>query len=240
VSDVRFPRPSVRDDFRKRLRAELMNEAVVLAEARRARRASFAGRFSFLMLRLRPIAVAAGALAIVFAGAGVAAAGSLPGDPAFGLKRAAEEAQVALAPSDGAKAEVLGQIAERRLDELARIADRPDKAPTASAEYEAAVKRFASAVEALRAAPPGAKRDAVEKVVEAAREKHEAVLEELKDRLPDEAKRGLDRATEEHVKIAPPGRREGERSPKPSERARETERPRATETPRGGRPSPTR
>lgn len=246
MSDVRFPRPAMRDDFRKRLRAELVNEAVALAEERRTRRVSLAGRLSLVVLKLRPIAVAAAAVALLVTGTGVAAAASLPGDVTFGLKRAAEEVQVAFAANDDTRAALLGHIAERRLDELAKTADRPDKAPTASAEYEAAVRRFAAAVQALRAAPPGTKREVVEQVVEAAREKHEQVLQELKDRLPPSAKPGIERATEQHEKIAPPGKREGERSPKPIEggresdrqRTKDTERPRATETPRGGRPTP--
>lgn len=254
MSDLRMPRPMVREEFRKRLRADLMNEAVALAEERRLRRSSVAERLlAFTTLRLRPIAVAATMVAVLLAGTGAAAAGSLPGDPAFGLKRAAEEVELLLAPSHDAKVRVLAAQAERRLDELGRTEGRPDKAPTASAEYEAAVQRFAAAVAALRAAEPGAKREAVEQVVDAAREKHVQVLEGLKQRLPEGAQRGIERAIEQHDRIERSGK-PGERGPRESERpgaaprksgdpersaspTRESERPRASETPRGGRPS---
>ena len=242
MSDVRLPRPTVREEFRRRLRSDLMNEAAALAEERRGRR-SFAERFLTVMtVRLRPIAVAAVVVAVLLAGTGVAAAGSLPGDPAFALKRAAEGVELAFALDDGTKVRVLAAQAERRLEELGRTASRPEKAPTASAEYEAAVRRLAVAVATLRTAEPGAKRDAVERVVEAARDKHVQVLEELKQRLPENAQEGVDRAIEQHEKI-----KQNERGPRSTDRpgaappkgddARETQRPRPPETPRGGRPS---
>ena len=250
MNDVRIPRPAPRDEFRKRLRADLMNEAVALAEERRLRPASFGARLLTLVtVRLRPVVVAATLVAVLLGGAGVAAAGSVSGDPAFALKRAAEEVELALAPGEDAKVEVLTTQAERRLDEFARASGRAEKAPTASAEYEAAVKRLAAAVEALRAAPAGEKREAVEQVVDAARDKHVRILEELKQRLPAEAKRGIERAIEEHGRIVPG--KPGERSPKKDDHRpggaparpeasaspHQTERPRASETPRGGRPT---
>lgn len=214
MSGIRLPRPEPRAEFRKKLRIQLMNEAVALAEERRLRRRSFADRLRWWVAgpRLRGIAVVASLIAVLLAGTGVAAAGSLPGDPAFGIKRAAEEVELAIAPSDDAKIDVLAAQAQRRLDDLTRAAARPDKAPTASAEYQAAVQRFAAAVRALRAAPPRSKHEAVEQVVEAARDKHVPVLEELKERLPEDAQKGIDRAIEEHEKLSPRG---GDRSPKP-------------------------
>jgi hypothetical protein len=226
---MRWTRPAPRDEFRKRLRADLMNEAVALAEERRLRRPS---RFMSVLLRLRPVAVAATLVAMLIGGAGVAAAGSVPGDPAFGLKRAAEEIELALAPDDDAKVRVLTAQAERRLEELGRTTTRPEKAPTASAEYEAAVRKLAAAVTALRAAPADQRREAVEQVVEAARDKHVQVLEELKERLPEGAKRGIERALEQQHRIAPA-------RPEDRTRDQQPERPRASETPRGGRPSAT-
>ncbi len=250
MSGMRLPRPTVRAEFRKRLRADLMSEAVALAEERRLRRVPLSARIlSFLAVRMRPIAVAATIVAVLLAGTGAAAAGSLPGDPAFGLKRAVERVELALAGDDDAKVRVLMAQAERRLEDLGRSATRPDKAPTASAEYEAAVERLAAAVAALRIAEPGSKRDAVEQVVEAAREKHVQVLEELRERLPENAQQGIDRALEQHDKIAPSDRergpRDGERPGSAPRKSDEPERggspsresPRASEAPRGGRPS---
>lgn len=197
MSDLRFPQPSVRSEFRKRLRADLMREAVLLAEERRARRAS---PFALLVLRLRPVAVTAAVALVLIGGSGYAAAGSLPGDPAYGLKRAAEEVELALAAGEEAKVRVLAAHSERRLDELKQSAVRPEKAPTASVEYEAAVQRFSAAVSALRTATPGGKREAVEQVVDAARDKHVQVLETLRERLPQNAQEKVDRAIEQHKK----------------------------------------
>lgn len=197
MSDLRFPQPSVRSEFRRRLRADLMREAVVLAEERRARRAS---PFALLFLRLRPIAVTAAVALVLVGGSGYAAAGSLPGDPVYGLKRAAEEVELAFAAGEEAKVRVLATHSERRLEELKQSAVRPEKAPTASAEYEAAVQRFSAAVSALRTAAPGSKREAVEQVVDAARDKHVQVLETLRERLPQNAQEKVDRAIEQHKK----------------------------------------
>lgn len=252
MSGTRLPRPRLSDDVRKRLRADLMNEAVALAEERRQRSASLPARLRWWTRgpRLRAVAVVATLVVMLVGGAGAAAAGSLPGDPAFGLKRVAEEVELALAPTDDAKVQVLATQAQRRLDDLARTTDQPAKAPTASVEYEAAVKRFAAAVEALRSAQPGTKHDAVEQVVEDAREKHVPVLEDLRQRLPAGAQKGIERAIDEQEKLSPtaaPGDRgrptaRPTRTPEPSEQkkdehtpaptARETERPRPTITPR--------
>jgi uncharacterized protein DUF5667 len=267
MSDMRLPRPQLRDDVRKRLRADLMNEAVALAEERRLRSRSFAQRLRWWSApRLRAVAVIATLVVMLVAGAGAAAAGSIPGDPAFGLKRAAEEVQLAFATTDDARVQLLAAQAQRRLDELTLTADRPDRSPTASAEYEAAVKRFAAAVEALRTAEPGTKHDAVEQVVEDAREKHIPVLEDLKQRLPEAAQDGIDRAIDEQEKLAPSGTqrphptarptkspepgdkqddrgasptRGGTERPRPTPTPRQTEAPRATETSRGERPTET-
>ncbi len=252
MSGVRIPRPIMRAEFRKRLRADLMNEAVALAEERRWRGTRSSARISMLVARLRPVAVAAVIVAVLLAGAGAAAAGSLPGDPGYGLKRAAEAVELALAPTAEAKLSVLATQAQRRLDDLTRTAsERPDRAPTATAEYEAAVQRFAAAVEALRAAEPGTKHDAVDELVESTRAKHEAILEELEQRVPASAQPGIERAIEEHEKLRPsaapsPDERGGKpsdvpsrsgepaRSPSPN---RPSEKPRADETSRGDRPS---
>lgn len=233
MQDPRLPRPAIRPEFRSRLRAQLTSEAVRLAEERRRRR----GWPSVWSGWLRP-ALAVATVALVLAlGTGVAAAGSLPGDAGYPLKRAVEEAQLALAPTDQARVEILASHAQRRLEELAKTVQRADRAPTASAEYEAALKRFAEAVEKLRAAEPGTKRDAVTDVVDAARERHLPVLEQLKERLPTDARQGIERAIEQHEKLergkpsSPPG--------KPAERPTRTgerEGPRATASPRGGRP----
>ncbi len=225
--ELRLPRPRMRDEFRSALRSTLLSEAAA-AFAPRPRRSALAW--------LRPALVAAAIALLVFTGAGKAAADSVAGEPAFALKRAAEEVQLSFTFDDVARVQFLAELSDRRLDELRKVADRPDAAPTASAEFAAAVARFRSAVDALRAAGTTDQREAAEDVAAAAREKHEAVLEQLRQRLPDEAKPGIERAIEEERKGLEPHRG----SPKPNERATPTSRtPEPERTPTRS-PEPTR
>jgi len=227
-----MPEPRMRDEFRRELRARLMNEAVLVLAPKRRDNAWTAW--------LRPALAVGLAVVVLFAGAGVAAAGSLPGDPGFGIKRAVEEIQLALTFGDVEHVKALADLADKRLTELQQVADSADKAPTASEEYAQAVARFRSAVDALRQSAPDGKRDAADQVADRAREKHETVLDELKDRLPDEAKPSLERAMEEERKPAPertpnPNKDEERPSGRPERTPEPTRTQRAVPTPRGSR-----
>lgn len=205
----RFPRPEPRSAFRAALRARLMSEAPAALAPRPA---------WWSRPWLRPAFAFAAVLLVVAAGTGAAAAASLPGDPAFVLKRAAEEVRLAFAFDDAAKVEVLTAHAESRLAELSRAASRADRAPTASSEYAEAVARLAAAVERLRGAPlpPGdrpqdpsieqGKREGALEVADAAREKHRAVLESLQPQLPEPAREAVERALQqgERIRRGPP------------------------------------
>src|SRR3972149_5134906 len=68
----------------------------------------------------------------------------------------------------------------------------------------------------LRAAEPSEKHEQVEKVVEAAHDKQVQVLEELKDRVPESAQRGIERAIEKHEELAAPPGKGGERPTRPT------------------------
>jgi hypothetical protein len=196
LSERRLPDPRIRDEFRRELRARLMREAAVILVPKR--------RDTAWTAWLRP-ALAVGLAALVLAfGAGSAAAGSVPGDVTFGLKRAIEEVRVALTFDDVERVRVLAEIADQRLTELESVASRDDKAPTASEAYADAVARFRAAVDALQeAAPDEDKSDLAQDVADAAREKHEMVLEWLKARLSEKAKDSVDRAIEEERKDTP-------------------------------------
>ena len=126
MSQRRLPEPHLRDEFRRELRARLMREAAVTLTGKRRDNAWTAW--------LRPALAVGFAALVLIAGATSAAAGSVPGDPAFGLKRAIEEVRVALTFDDVERVRVLADIADQRLSELAQVATRDDKAPTASAE----------------------------------------------------------------------------------------------------------
>ena len=192
MSQRRLPEPHLRDEFRRELRARLMREAAVTLTGKRRDNAWTAW--------LRPALAVGFAALVLIAGATSAAAGSVPGDPAFGLKRAIEDVRVALTFDDVARVRLLAEIADERLSELEKVATRDDKAPTASEEYALAVTRFREAVDALQQAAPEDKSALAQDVADAAREKHEIVLEQLKDRLSEKAKDSVDRALEEERK----------------------------------------
>jgi colicin import membrane protein len=195
LSERRLPEPKIRDEFRRELRARLMREAAITLTPKRRETAWTAW--------LRP-AVAAGLAALVLAiGAGSAAAGSVPGDVTFGLKRAIEEVRVALTFDEVERVRVLAEITDQRLTELQRVAARDDKAPTASEEYALAVTRFRAAVDALQEAAPEDKSELAQDVADLAREKHEFILEQLKARLSEKAQDAVDRATVEEQRDTP-------------------------------------
>src|SRR5207237_1971809 len=196
-------RPVMREQFRKELRGRLMSEAAVVLVPRPS-------WFSFPAI-LRPAFAAAAILVLVLAGATSAAASSLPGDALYAVKRTSEDVQVALTFDEVARMELLARLADRRLDELAEIAkQRPSSAPTATQEYADAVERFANALDDLRNADNEDKRNAAQALAEAAREKHKAVLDAVKGRLPEvdqnDGQKGLDREEERTAPNDNPGR----------------------------------
>lgn len=225
--------PRARSGFREKLRRRLIMVAQTELQPRPRQR--------WFAFRIAPRYAFAAAALVAAAGAssGIAAASSLPGEPAFGLKVAIEQVELAFAFDDAAKVAVLARQSERRLDELARTTQRPDKAPTASTTYEQTVEKFTSAVDHLQAAPPDHKREAAREVAESAAAKHVAVLQALKQRLPSP---GIDRALERAKELEAHAKQQGPRpSPSPSAspsptrsaspRASPTPSPRPTATP---------
>lgn len=219
--DPRFPEPKLREEFRRELRARLMAEAQTVLVPRRRETA-----WTFL----RPALSIGLAAVVLMAGAGTAAAGSVPGDPAFVLKRAAEELQVTLTFDDVRRVELLAAITDRRLAELQKVAEHQEKAPTASEEYAAAVAKFRAAVDALQQAAPQEKKDKAQGVADAAREKHEAIVEELRERVPEKAKEALDRARDEEDRDTP--ERAKEKDPRRTDRPERSRTPEPSRTPR--------
>ncbi len=217
----RLPEPRMRDEFRAELRRKLILEAqTALAPRRRDHAWTSVLRSAFV----RPALAAMVAAVVLLAGAGSAAAGSLPGDPGFGLKRAIEDLQVTLTWDDVQRVQLLAQLADRRLAELQVVAEREDRAPTASEQYADAVTRFRAAVDALQQAAPRDKADKAQDVADAARDKHDAIIEDLVPRVHERAKDALERAKEEEHRDTPSKSREprrtdrpeGSRSPEPS------------------------
>ena len=196
-------RPVMREQFRKELRGRLMSEAVAVLAPRPS-------RFSFPAI-LRPALAAAASLVLVLAGATSAAASSLPGDPLYAVKRASEDVRLALTFDDVARTQLLSELTDRRLEELAEIAKkRPSSAPTATQEYADAVNNFANALDELRAASSDDKRAAAQALAEAARAKHKAVLDAVKDKLSEDGQADvqnvIDREEERTSPSNDPGR----------------------------------
>jgi uncharacterized protein DUF5667 len=241
----RFPEPRMRDEFRSELRAKLIAEAQTVLDPHARRGTAWTSW-------LRPALGVGVAALVLIAGAGTAAASSLPGDPAFALKKAVEDLQVTLTFDDVQRVQLLAQLADRRLDELQKVANSADKAPTASEEYAEAVTRFRAAVDAMQRAAPQDKADAAQGVADAARDKHDAVLDVIEDKVPEQAKPALERAKEEEHrdrndndssgtkgKDTPRPNRSAEptRTPRPTETSRATESPRRTDAPATTRPA---
>ena len=192
-------RPGFRDD----LRARLLAQVGPMASARRSS--------PWWVLRLPRFVVGAVAVfAMLLGGGGLAAGASLPGDALFGVKRAAEELVLALAPDPSARASRLSDQAEARLAELRRAPEA--SRGRAAVEYAAAVGRLAGAA-------GEAQREGQELPENAAGSLGEAVevLQDLEERVPEQArdaiKNAIDAVGGEKV---PPGR-ERERPARPSQ-----------------------
>ncbi len=237
-----LPRPKPRDAFKRSLRAQLMAQAPSLLSPEETTWTRVTG--AFLRPALRPAMVAAAIALLVLGSAGKAAADSLPGDAAFGLKVAAEQLQLALALDDTTRLRLLAEQADHRLAELAEaVSTRPEAAPTATDAYAAAVARFTSAVDALRGKPGTSadKQSAAQDVVDAAHAKHEAVLNELEKTAPASAQDGLERAKQEADKLhasdrpartaEPSDQPDPTRSPQPARTATPTRAAEPTRTP---------
>ncbi len=190
-------RPVMRHQFRRELLRRLMSEAVTALAPRPS-------RFSFPLI-LRPTFAALAILLLVLAGATSAAASSLPGDPLYGLKRASEEVRLALTFDDVARTQLLSELTDRRLEELAEIAkNRPSSAPTATQAYADAVKNFADALDKLRDADSEDKRNAAQALAEAARSKHKAVLDAVKEQLPVDVQADVQRVNDDEQERTSP------------------------------------
>lgn len=200
-------RPVMREQFRKELRGRLMSEAVVVLAKRRS-------RFSFPML-LRPALATGAALVLVLAGATTAAASSLPGDALYSLKRASEDVRVALTFDPFARMQLLSELTDRRIEELAEIVrHRPSSAQTATQAYADAVERFADALDDLHDAASAEKRAAAQALAEAARAKHKAVLDAVKDRLSEDDQTDVQKVIEREEERTSPSRgRDGQGTP---------------------------
>ena len=193
----RYAKVTPRAEFRAQLRSSLL-AAPVPFEA-----PLWSPRGWSRILGLRPALTAALALALLAAVAGgAAAAASLPGDPVFALKRAAEEAQVALASDDIARLDTLVTQADRRLVDLETLEARRSAAVgIGTDEYNAAATRLDVTVSQVAALPTSSRRDAALARAAGASADHLARLKALAARLPEAAQRGIQQAIEVQQRV---------------------------------------
>lgn len=188
-------------------------------------------------LRLRPVLAVLVVFAILAGGAGSAAAGSLPGDAAFGLKRAVEDVQVSLASSDTARLDLLVAQSDRRLDELETLAARGSSAVgVGTDEYNAALARVQQMLATLSSEPETSQADAAISHARAAIAAHVARLEALATKLPETAQQGIQRAIESGKGV---GADKTDHPSKPSEPGKPSNAPGGGPSSPGGRPTET-
>lgn len=178
-----------RPGFRSDLRSRLLAQVGPVSTARRST--------PWWTLRIPRFALAGVAVvAMLFGGTGLAAAGSLPGEPLYGLKRAAEEVALVVAFDDDARIQRLADQVSARLAELWRAEGSARGA--AAVESARALERLSDAERARGTSAPASER------AEGAREQAESVLRDLEQRLPAEAAEGIRRA----IEAGPPADRE--------------------------------
>ncbi len=194
---ARYGKVAPRPEFRSQLRSSLLAAPRALEAPRR----SALGWSRFLALRPALAAILVLVL-LAAAGGGAAAATSLPGDPAFAVKRAAEDVQVALATDDVARLNTLVAQSDRRLMDLETLVARRSAAVGAGTdEYAAAVTRVDATLNRVAALPENAQRDAALARASAASADHLARLQALAARLPEAAQRGIQRAIEVQQRV---------------------------------------
>ena len=192
-----YAKVAPRPEFREELRSYLLTAPVTVESPRRSP-VGWSRVFA-----LRPALAAILVLVLLAAaGGGAAAATSLPGDPAFALKRAVEDVQVTLATDDVARLNTLVTQSDRRLADLETLVSRRSAAVgTGTDEYAAAVTRIDEAVSRVVALPASSEREAALARASAASTDHLARLQALAARLPDAAQRGIQRAIEVQQRV---------------------------------------
>ena len=192
-----YAKVAPRREFREELRSYLLTAPVTVESPRRSP-VGWSRVFA-----LRPALAAILVLVLLAAaGGGAAAATSLPGDPAFALKRAVEDVQVTLATDDVARLNTLVTQSDRRLADLETLVSRRSAAVgTGTDEYAAAVTRIDEAASRVVALPATSEREAALARASAASTDHLARLQALAARLPDAAQRGIQRAIEVQQRV---------------------------------------
>lgn len=161
-------------------------ERAAQAQARRARRSRI----------LRPaMAIASVVLAVImlFTGTGVVYASSqaLPGDALYSVKRGIEAARLSLAMTENGRFDLLNEQLDERLEELRQLSafGRTGDLGQAGQEYRAALETLLAELE------QNGEEDELAVAADNL-DRHVLILEALKDRLPEAARRGIEAALE--------------------------------------------
>lgn len=115
-------------DFRAALRARVVAVATVAPHQQAVARAATRARRMDLRLRFARVGIAGVAASVAVTGMSVATSRSLPGDPLYGAKRAAESFQLAFAGSDLDRGLLHLELARTRLGEVKALIARDDGA----------------------------------------------------------------------------------------------------------------
>jgi hypothetical protein len=157
----------------------------------------------FYRFAVRPVMTALVMLGVAFgtwAATVSASYGTLPGDALYSLKMIAEKTQLTLTPS-GSKPSLRVEFANRRLEEIAKIAESPSIKDRNKRTKEA-VKNFTFHIAAVKLSledlENNNERDKAMEVAQMVTRKTEeygTVLEKAKVEAPEEVKKEMDRAT---------------------------------------------
>lgn len=136
------------------------------------------------------------ALSAIGGGTAYASQASLPGDTLYPVKLATEELRMMLPGDDVAKIERALGFADRRVEEMATLAenDRPQHLGAAAERYEDAINNVLTRLERARAGGPGGANTTA--IVGNATARHLHVLDRVHDLVPDQAKAAITRARE--------------------------------------------
>jgi hypothetical protein len=136
------------------------------------------------------------AIVLVMTSVGVAYASSdaLPGDTLYGVKRSIEEARLALTWSPIGDSELLTLFAHERLAEIEGLiaTDRAEDIEVSLAGYEDIIDRLIDTADEIA---PSAEPGSLEHIIENLNH-HIDTLEKVREQVPPEAHKGIDRALE--------------------------------------------
>jgi len=188
-----------------------------------------------LSLSWRPLVTIAAVLIVVLAlvlagGGGIvyASTDSLPGDPLYGIKRAAEQVQLFFAPAGTRRAELHLKFAERRLEETQALVETRGKVDEET--LAAIAQETELALEEVEGVHPADRSELVEKLISLT-ERQQAVLKSVQAKAPESAQKGLNRALEASQRGHERAREALEKE-KPRQETRPTQSPTPFETPK--------